>query len=295
MNSITYHNKDVASKAIGEALIGKSLSPFGLPGLSIIDILPTNLPAIESNELRLDNLFLLSDGSIAIIDYESEYSRENFVKYVNYIARVIKRYSDLKKLKLLKQIKVIIIYTADVEQAEEIFDLGGLILKVEAAYLVKQDSDRTYRYISDKILRKESLDDEDIMKMMVLPLTVKGNTEKNNLAIKTIELAKNIDDTSVFHKVLAGVLTFSDKFLDADYGKKVRNLMYMTKVERMIFEEGFESGDHSGYQRGVQQASKAITSLNIALLADQRYSDLALASKDSNYREKLFDEYGITY
>ena len=47
MNSITYHNKDVASKAIGEALIGKSLSPFGLPGLSIIDILPTNLPAIE--------------------------------------------------------------------------------------------------------------------------------------------------------------------------------------------------------------------------------------------------------
>ena len=295
MNSITYHNKDVASKAIGEALIGKSLSPFGLPGLSIIDILPTNLPAIESNELRLDNLFLLSDGSIAIIDYESEYSRENFVKYVNYIARVIKRYSDLKKLKLLKQIKVIIIYTADVEQAEEIFDLGGIILKVEAAYLVNQDSDETYRSISDKIFRKDPLDDEDIMKMMVLPLTVKGNTEKNNLAIKTIELAKNIDDTSVFHKVLAGVLTFSDKFLDADYGKKVRNLMYMTKVERMIFEEGFESGDHSGYQRGVQQASKAITSLNIALLADQRYSDLALASKDSNYREKLFDEYGITY
>ena len=118
MNSITYHNKDVASKTIGDALIGKSLSPFGLPDLNIVGILPTNLPAIESNELRLDNLFLLSDGSIAIIDYESEFKRENFVKYVNYIARVIKRYSDLKELKFLRQIKVIIIYTADVEQED---------------------------------------------------------------------------------------------------------------------------------------------------------------------------------
>lgn len=131
--------------------------------------------------------------------------------------------------------------------------------------------------------------------MGVLPLTVNGNTEKNKLAIKTIELAKQIDDTSVFHKVLAGILTFSDKFLDTDYSKKVSDLMYMTKVERMIFEEGFESGDHSGYQLGVQQASDAITSLNIALLADQHYSDLALTSKDSSYREKLFAEYGITY
>ena len=117
MNNITYHNKDVASKTIGDALIGKSLAPFGLPDLNIIGILPTNLPAVESNELRLDNLFLLSDGSIAIIDYESEYSRENFVKYINYVARV---------------------------------------------------------------------------KMMILPLTVKGNSEKNKLAVKTIELAKQI-------------------------------------------------------------------------------------------------------
>ena len=129
------------------------------------------------------------------------------------------------------------------------------------------------------------------MKMMVLPLTVKGNTEKNKLAIKTIELAKQINDTSVFHKVLAGILTFSDKFLDTDYGKKVRDLMYMTKVERMIYDEAFEDGERSG----VQKASDAISTLNIALLADQRYADLETASKDNHYREKLFKEYGITY
>ena len=60
-----------------------------------MDVLPTNLPTIESNELRLDNLFLLEDEAIGIIDYEPDYSRENFVKYLNYAARIVKRYPDL--------------------------------------------------------------------------------------------------------------------------------------------------------------------------------------------------------
>lgn len=92
MGDIAYQNKDITAKAMAETLKGRTLSAFGLPHLKVVDILPTNLPVIESNELRLDNLFVLNDGSVAIIDYESEYDKVNFVKYLNYIARVIKRW-----------------------------------------------------------------------------------------------------------------------------------------------------------------------------------------------------------
>ena len=34
----------------------------------IVEILPTNLPAVEANEMRLDNLFRLKDGTIVIVD-----------------------------------------------------------------------------------------------------------------------------------------------------------------------------------------------------------------------------------
>lgn len=53
MSEIAYQNKDVTAKVMTETLKGKSLAAFGLPHLKIMDILPTNLPAIESNELRL--------------------------------------------------------------------------------------------------------------------------------------------------------------------------------------------------------------------------------------------------
>lgn len=53
MSEIAYQNKGVTAKVMAETLKGKSLAAFGLPHLKIMDILPTNLPAIESNELRL--------------------------------------------------------------------------------------------------------------------------------------------------------------------------------------------------------------------------------------------------
>ena len=53
MSEIAYQNKDVTAKVMAETLKGKSLAAFGLPHFKIMDILPTNLPAIESNELRL--------------------------------------------------------------------------------------------------------------------------------------------------------------------------------------------------------------------------------------------------
>ena len=126
--SIAYQNKDVASKVTGEALRGHSLSPFGLPDIKIVDVLSTNLPAIESNELRLDNLFLLEDEAVAIIDYESHYSRENFVKYLNYAARMVKRYAIQKRLPELKTLRIIVIYTADVETSPTEYNLGGILV-----------------------------------------------------------------------------------------------------------------------------------------------------------------------
>lgn len=298
MGDITYHNKDVASKVAGEALIGKNLSPFGLPHLKIVDILPTNLPAVESNELRLDNLFLLNDGLIAIINYESDFSRENFVKYMNYIARVIKRYSNAKQLRKIKQIKVIVIYTADVEQAEEIFDLGGIIIKVEAAYLVKLDSGRIYNDISEKITRKELLSEEDMMKLMILPLTVKGHSAKQELAVKVIDLAKAIPDPEVMLKVMAGILAFSDKILNKDYSKKVRDIMYMTQVERLIYDDAYRDGEENGLrigiEQGIEQATAAVSKLTLALLSDERYKDLERALTDPEFRSRLYLEYGIS-
>lgn len=285
MGDIVYQNKDIASKVTGEALVGRSLAPFGRPDLKIVGLLPTNLPAIESNELRLDNLFLLEGGALALIDYESDFDKENFVKYVNYIARVIKRYANLHQLEELKQVKIVVIYTADVEHAESVYDLGGMVLYVESAFLVHQDTDRIYRELSDKICRHESLSEEELLQLMVLPLTVKGKEKKQELVVRAVELAKQIPDREQTVRVLAGILTFSDKIIDDKYRDKVKEEMQMTKIGQMIFEEGVE--------RGIGQGEKLFAELTRKLMEDTRTDDLLKAACDESFREKLYREYGM--
>ena len=95
-NEITYQNKDVLSKILAENFKEKSLSVYGIDVPKIKDVLPTNLPAIQANEMQLDNLFLLMDGSVALIDYESDVKWTNKLKYLNYIVRVVARYKKGK-------------------------------------------------------------------------------------------------------------------------------------------------------------------------------------------------------
>lgn len=252
MGDVAYQNKDIASKVTSESLVGKSLAPFGLPDLKVVEILPTNLPEIEANELRLDNLFVLEDGSIGILDYESEFTKENFVKYINYVARVIKRYAKQKRLADVKKIIILVIYTADVEWAEDIYDLGGLILRVEAAYLVKQDTNAIYQRPDYKIHAGERLTEEEMAQLMILPLTVKGKTGKQYYIEKAIWLARQMRDGEQSVRAIAGILTFSDKVIDREYARKVKEELRMTKVEQLIFEEGMEAGIEKGVEQGIR-------------------------------------------
>lgn len=252
MEEIAYQNKDITSKLMAETLKGKSLAAFGLPELKIVDILPTNLPVIESNELRLDNLFLLSDGSLAIIDYESSFSRENFVKYLNYIARVIRRFAVRRELKDLKQLKMVVIYTADVECAEERYDLGGLILIVESAYLIHLDGSQIYDRLKHKIDAGEKLAEEELMELMILPLTVKGKKRKQETIEKAVTLGKRLPDREGQLKVIAGILTFTDKVIDRAYAKKLEEEMQMTLVGQMLMDEGYQRGMEKGMEKGIQ-------------------------------------------
>lgn len=264
MGDIAYQNKDIAAKVTGEAMVGRSLAPFGRPDLKIVSALPTNLPTIESNELRLDHLFLLSDGSLSIIDYESEFNRENFVKYINYFARVIKRYANQQKLGELKRIKMVVIYTADVEHADCVYDLDGLVLNVEAAYLVHLDTDQIYCKLSKKIQQNERLTEEELMELMVLPLTVKGKPGKQEVIVKAVELAKKIPDRMQTLQVLAGILTFTDKVIDETYRDRVKEEMQMTRIGQMIFEDGLEQGLEQGTKKGIQVLLKTYKDLGVS-------------------------------
>ena len=94
---IAYQNKDITSKVLAERFQGKTFCVYGLDLPVIIQAGPTNIPVVTARELRLDNLFELVDQSVAIVDYESSYKKEDKLKYLNYLTGIANRYRNEKK------------------------------------------------------------------------------------------------------------------------------------------------------------------------------------------------------
>ena len=252
---ITAQNKDVISKWFGETLKNRSLSVYGIDVPRIIDVRPTNLPAIETNEKRIDNLFLLEDGSYAILDYESEYRIVNKLKYATYAIRLLRRMQKEEKQIADVKIRIIVIYTADVirQQTKDTLNVGDVVIHTTEGFLCEIASEEVKARIEKKIKQKESLDDRDLMELIILPLTYKGKENQRKVAYEAVTLAKEIEDELFQEMALAGILSFSDKIIDKKLAEEIWRCLRMTKVGAIIareMEESEEKGRIAGRLEG---------------------------------------------
>ncbi|MCI9613683.1 MAG: hypothetical protein HFG93_00790 [Dorea sp.] len=247
-DGIAYQNKDIEFKLLSGTFKEKSFDAYGLDLPKIKEVLPTNLPEVSVNEKRMDNLFLLEDDTIAIVDYESEDKPGNRVKYVNYIARVMERY--FKEDGKIPNLRMIVIYTCDVEHAEHIFKTECLTLNMEQVFVSHLPGDDICQKIRRKLEKGERLTDRELMRLIILPLSKRGKAGKQKCIEEVVALAKLIEDEQEQVFVIAGVLVCSDKFIDREYAKCVRRYLSMTKVFQILEEEK---------QEAVLQAKKEAT------------------------------------
>lgn len=249
--TISYQNKDITSKIFGEGMKEKSLAVYGISVPKIVDVLPTNLPAIEANALRMDNLFRLADGSYALIDYESRYRSIDKLKYLSYITRTAKKlyHSGIQN----PHIRMIVLYTSNIKKACTTLNLGCLRLQIEAGYLVHIKTEEVLHSLRKKIHSKELLTDEEIMQLIILPLTVRETDTQQALLKKAIHLAKEL--TNEYQQVfaLSGIVTFSDKIIDKEYAANIRRWIQMTKVGRII-----EMEKEEAVKRATQEMQKQL-------------------------------------
>lgn len=149
---IAYQNKDIEFKLFSEAYRERSFRAYGLELPRIKEALPTNLPRVAADEKHMDNLFLLEDGTLAIVDYESEDRVKNRIKYVNYVGRVMERfYRDTGKA---PQIRLIVVYTGDVKKAQAVLEMPCMILRMEQVFIAKLPVEELIQRIAHKFGKK---------------------------------------------------------------------------------------------------------------------------------------------
>ena len=234
-DGITYYNKDVIFKVLSQHYQNKSLAVYGLKIPKIKRLLSGNYPAVTATETYADNPFLLEDDSLLILEYESEADEEDFLKYNGYVTHALKR---LRKDGIkVKKVIIAVIYTGDIKKADAEYDVGALRIRIEQVFLSRFNTDEMYSELKAKIDAKIPLSDDDVMRFIVLPLTQPDKTRKQKLIEDTIDLAKQVQDEHQQLFIMAGIITATNKFIDAEYMKSVKEWIKMTKIARLFEEE----------------------------------------------------------
>lgn len=250
MEGIAYQNKDILFKILGQTYKEKSFAAYGIDLPRIRALLPTDLPKISANEKSVDNLFLLEDGTYAIVDYESVYKRINKIKYLNYIARVMEKYyieDDSFNLRL------IVIYTGDVDQAEPDLKTACFTLHAEQAFLAHIDGRVAFQEIQEKLQAGKPLDNDDLMKLVILPLTVPGTEGKQKMLEAVVGLAEQLENEEQQVFILSGVVVASDKFIQREYMEQIRKIN-MTQIGQMYEKEKIEYGNQRAKEAAKEMA-----------------------------------------
>ena len=236
-DEIAYQNKDITSKLLGEMFAGKSLNVYGLDLPRVRRVLPTNLPVILANELRLDNLFELEDDSIALIDYESAYNDADKITYGQYMMRVAERFR--RDGLPVPTIRLIIIYTADVErrQVQSIMDRDGFVIRVTPAFLSELDSEEIRARLTAKVEQRVPLDEEEAMQFIILPLSYRDKGKKLEVLQESVSLAERIDDAATSRFILSGLVVFADKIIDSQTRERAWRAIKMTQIGKMFLDE----------------------------------------------------------
>lgn len=247
-DGIAYQNKDIEFKILSESYKERSFEAYGLKLPRIKEVLPTNLPAVYTNEMCMDNLFLLEDDTYALVDYESVNTVKNRIKYMHYMSRVTQRiYNEIGKTPF---IRMIVIYTGDVEKADNVFQVGCMTLQMEQVFVSHLPAEKIYQTVRYKLECRERLTEQELMQLIILPLAEKGPEDKQKRIKQVIDLVKRIEDEQEQKLVFSGLLVITDKFIGRADAEKIRREITMTKVGRLIFEDGLAEGRKEGREEG---------------------------------------------
>ncbi len=133
---ISAHNTDIIMKSTLEMFKDRTLELFGLKTAKIVDIMPTVLPVVEAREKRLDFVFLLEDGSLLNLEFQTTVPANLLRRMAFYGARIVERQG--------RDVHTAIIYSGRIKGAPNLLQKGSLTYQVTNVYLKTLDGEAEY-------------------------------------------------------------------------------------------------------------------------------------------------------
>lgn len=237
---------------------------------------PTELIELQIYSMYMDFTFLTVEGFYAHFEFQTtETDWRDLQRFETYEA--------VTAHKKGKKVLTYVIYSGGITSAKTELNCGFHTYRVQPIYLTDYDADKLFRKMQTKLDREEALDDEDLAGLALAPL-MSGKRSRKEKIKEAILYAKQ-GDTETAEKTIAILYTLADKFLKGMELQEIKEVVAMTRLGQMIYNDGVEKGMEKGMDK--------MSVLTAKLLKEKRLDDLQRATEDKIYCEQLLKEYGI--
>ncbi|MCL1990610.1 MAG: hypothetical protein FWG67_06950 [Defluviitaleaceae bacterium] len=211
---------DLSQKSIVNFFQDKALSFFGFQSSKIEESLNVELVDIKMQGKRTDLVFLLEDGSILHLEFQTHYQHDDLLRFINYDILVHQQHKR-------RQVKTLIIYSAGVKRREVKLDFHTLVYKPYVIFLEEKDGDHILSTLEQKLQRKERFNDEDLLNLL-FNYFMGSRERKADKAKRLIEVANAIEEDEVRQLATVSMYSIASKFLDRVQLQKLDEVIKMT-------------------------------------------------------------------
>lgn len=245
---------------------------------------PTELIELQIHSMYMDFTFMTTDGFYVHFEFQTtETERADLQRF--------EAYEAVTAHKTGKTVLTYVIYSGGIRDAKTELDCGLYTYKVAPIYLLDYDSDKIFSKLKTKRENEEPLTDEDFAGLALAPL-MSGKESRKEKIKQAILFAKQ-ENSVTSEKTIAILYTLADKFLKGIDLQEIREVVIMTRLGQMIYNDGMEMGMEKGLEKGLEKGMDRMSLLISRLLKEDRLDDLQKAVEDKKYCEQLLKEYGI--
>ena len=200
-------------------------------------------------------------------------------------------YEAILMRKEKKKVITYVIYSGGIKKVKTKLDCGIYTYQVNPVYLTGHDADEIFQSVKAKIEAGEPLSEDDFANLTLTPLMTSKMCRKDVIkeAIQIVKQEKQL----TAEKTMAMLYTLADKFLSAGELNEIKEVLAMTRLGQMLYDDGVKKGMERGIERGREEEARQNAALTARLLEENRLDDLKRSTEDREFKKQLLKEFGI--
>lgn len=254
-------HEDAALKTTMHFFADVLLPYFHIEG-TVVGFAPTELVHLDLKKLFQDFNLVMEDGSWKHFEFQSTNGGViDLKRFRVYEATASYQYNVA--------VETYVLYSGNIKHPVTEFTEGGNTYRVHPIIMQNHDAHKVIQRLQYRLKHHEPITRQDLVPLALCPIMGGSMPQKERIqAAFTITREITSIDPKEVEKIEAVIYTMAEKFLDKISIEDVREEISMTRIGRMLVNEGIERGIQQGEKIG-KEKTKLENARNLIGLLDE--------------------------